>query len=89
MDNYGTHETPLIRNWFAKQSRVHAHFTPTYGSWLNLVERWFAELTTNNSAARLKAFGADTGTMLWKTIVGGVVSVSTITYAVNGKQYIA
>ncbi|MBI2829421.1 MAG: IS630 family transposase [Acidobacteria bacterium] len=45
MDNYGTHKTPLIRNWFAKRPRFHVHFTPTYGSWLNLVERWFAELT--------------------------------------------
>jgi len=45
MDNYGTHQTALIRNWFAKRPRFHAHFTPTYGSWLNLVERWFAELT--------------------------------------------
>jgi transposase len=45
MDNYGTHQTALLRNWFAKRPRFHAHFTPTYGSWLNLVERWFAELT--------------------------------------------
>ncbi len=46
MDNYGTHKTPLIRAWFTKRPRFHVHFTPTYGSWLNLVERWFAELTT-------------------------------------------
>jgi transposase len=46
MDNYGTHKTPLIRAWFAKRPRFHVHFTPTYGSWLNQVERWFAELTT-------------------------------------------
>jgi transposase len=45
MDNYGTHKTATIRNWFAKRPRFHVHFTPTYGSWLNLVERWFAELT--------------------------------------------
>ena len=46
MDNYGTHKTPLIRAWFAKRPRYHVHFTPTSGSWLNLVERWFAELTS-------------------------------------------
>ena len=46
MDNYGTHKTALIRRWLAKRPRFHVHFTPTYGSWLNLVERWFAELTT-------------------------------------------
>lgn len=45
MDNYSTHKTPRIRAWFAKRPRFHVHFTPTYGSWLNLVERWFAELT--------------------------------------------
>jgi hypothetical protein len=46
MDNHGTHQTQLIRkNWFAKRPRFHVHLTPTSGSWLNLVERWFAELT--------------------------------------------
>ena len=45
MDNYGTHKTALIRKWFAKRPRFRLHFTPTYGSWINLVERWFAELT--------------------------------------------
>jgi transposase len=45
MDNYGTHKTALIKNWLAKRPRFHVHFTPTYSSWLNLVERWFAELT--------------------------------------------
>lgn len=46
VDNYGTHKTPLIKRWLLKRPRFHVHFTPTYGSWLNLVERWFAELTT-------------------------------------------
>jgi len=45
LDNYGTHKTDIIRKWFAKRPRFHVHFTPTYGSWLNLVERWFAEIT--------------------------------------------
>ena len=45
LDNYGTHKTAMIRNWFAKRPRFHIHFTPTYGSWINLVERWFAEIT--------------------------------------------
>jgi transposase len=46
LDNYSTHKTPRIWAWLAKRPRFHVHFTPTYGSWLNLVERWFAELTT-------------------------------------------
>jgi len=45
LDNYGTHKTPIIWHWLAKRPRFHVHFTPTYGSWLNLVERWFAALT--------------------------------------------
>ena len=45
MDNYGTHKTALIRKWFAKRPRFQVHFTPTYGSWINLVERWFAAIT--------------------------------------------
>jgi len=45
LDNYGTHKTGIIWNWLAKRPRFYVHFTPTYGSWLNLVERWFAELT--------------------------------------------
>ena len=45
MDNYGTHKTPTIKNWFARHPRFHAHFTPTSASWLNQVERWFATLT--------------------------------------------
>jgi transposase len=45
LDNYATHKTVLIRNWLAKRPRYHLHFTPTHGSWLNQVERWFGSLT--------------------------------------------
>lgn len=45
LDNYGTHKTPAIHRWLVKHPRFHLHFTPTSASWLNLVERWFAELT--------------------------------------------
>jgi transposase len=45
LDNYATHKTPIIKNWLAKRPRYHLHFTPTHGSWLNLVERWFGMLT--------------------------------------------
>ena len=45
MDNYGTHKTKLIRDWFAKHPRWHVHFTPTSASWINQVERFFALLT--------------------------------------------
>src|ERR1051326_3014890 len=45
MDNYGTHKVTKVRSWFARHPRYHVHFTPTSGSWLNLVERLFAEVT--------------------------------------------
>ena len=46
LDNYGTHKTPSVKAWFARHPRFHVHFTPTSASWLNLVERFFALLTT-------------------------------------------
>ena len=45
MDNYGTHKVNKVRTWLARHPRYHVHFTPTSGSWLNLVERLFAEVT--------------------------------------------
>jgi len=62
LDNYGTPKTPRIWTWLAKRPRFYVHFTPTYGSWLNQVERWFAALThkqirrgTHRSVAELEA----------------------------------
>jgi transposase len=46
LDNSSTHKTPAIRKWLAAHPRFVVHFTPTSSSWLNLVERWFSELTT-------------------------------------------
>jgi transposase len=45
LDNSSTHKTPAIQRWLTRHPRFTLHFTPTYSSWLNLVERWFAELT--------------------------------------------
>ena len=46
LDNYATHKTPEVAAWLRHHPRVHFHFTPTSASWLNLVERFFSELTT-------------------------------------------
>ncbi len=46
IDNYPTHKTPAVHRWLVRHRRFVLHFTPPSGSWLNLVERWFAELTT-------------------------------------------
>ena len=44
VDNYATHKTPAVKRWLKRHARFHLHFTPTSGSWLNMVERFFAEI---------------------------------------------
>ena len=46
VDNYGSHKTPKVRQWLSKHPRFKMHFTPTSASWINMVERFFSELTT-------------------------------------------
>jgi transposase/DNA-binding CsgD family transcriptional regulator/transcriptional regulator with XRE-family HTH domain len=46
LDNLSAHKTPAVHKWLLRHKRFHLHFTPTYGSWMNLVERWFSALTT-------------------------------------------
>jgi len=45
LDNYGTHKHPEVKKWLVERPRYHVHFTPTGSSWLNQIERWFAEIT--------------------------------------------
>ena len=45
VDNYGTHKHPRVKSWLKRHARFHLHFTPTSSSWLNMVERWFREIT--------------------------------------------
>jgi putative transposase len=45
LDNYATHKHPRVKAWLARHPRLHLHFTPTYSSWLNQVERWFGLIT--------------------------------------------
>jgi transposase len=56
LDNYGTHKHPNVVAWLDKHPRFHFHFTPTASSWLNLVERWFRDLT--DKAIRRGVFGS-------------------------------
>jgi transposase len=56
LDNYATHKHPDVVAWLEKHPRFHLHFTPTASSWLNLVERWFRELT--DKAIRRGVFGS-------------------------------
>ena len=92
LDNYGTHTHPKVRRWLARRPRFHLHFTPTSASWLNLVERWFRELTEQqlrrgvfrsvpDLVAAIEAFGAayntDPKPFVW------TASVETILAKVN------
>ena len=47
VDNYGTHKSPPVKRWLKKHRRFHLHFIPTSSSWLNMIERWFREITQN------------------------------------------
>jgi transposase len=55
MDNYGTHKHANVRNWLKRHPRFGCHFVPTSSTWLNLVERWFGELTSKR--IRRDSFG--------------------------------
>ena len=56
LDNYGTHKHEKVRGWLKRHPRFETHFVPTSSSWLNLVERWFGELT--QKAIRRGSFGS-------------------------------
>jgi len=62
-DNYGTHKTPAITNWLTAHPRFHMHFTPTYSSWINQVERFFgfvtADLLQRSDHGSVQALEAD------------------------------
>lgn len=64
IDNYGTHKHAKVRSWLAERPRYHVHYTPTYSSWLNQVERWFGLIT--QQAIRRGSFSSVPG--LIKTI---------------------
>ena len=51
LDNLSAHKTPLVHRWLLRHRRFHFHFTPTYGSWMNLVERWFSALEHQEAQA--------------------------------------
>ena len=61
MDNYGTHKVAKVRTWLGRHPRYHVHYTPTTGSWLNPVERLFAQVTK-----RCVVAGATPAFDLWR-----------------------
>ena len=92
MDNYGTHKQPRVQGWLHRHPRFVPHFVPTSSSWLNLVERWFAELTGKSirrgafvSVAELiaaieqflAAWNSDPKPFVWKATVESIMEKLT------------
>ena len=88
VDNYATHKTPAVKRWLKAHARFHMHFTPTSASWLNMVERFFAEITQNRirrgvfkSVAELKSaimeylerHNADPKPFIWTKSAGEIL----------------
>src|SRR6476661_291602 len=99
-DNYGTHKTPAIRKWLAAHPRFHMHFTPTYSSWINQVEWWFAYITDQlirrgdhrsvqaleaDIRAWVKAWNSDPKPFIWtKTAEQILTSIGRLMQRVTG-----
>jgi len=99
-DNYGTHKSPPIVKWLAAHPRFHVHYTPTYSSWLNQVERWFAYLTEDllrrgdhrsvqtlehDIRAWVKAWNENPKPFIWtKTAEDILASLSRLIQRING-----
>jgi transposase len=89
LDNYATHKTAEVKAWLAKHKRFHCHFTPTSASWLNLVERLFAEVTRQRIRrgvftsvdelkaaidAWVKAWNVDPKPFMWTAKAGAIIA---------------
>jgi hypothetical protein len=72
-DNSSTHKAPAIQRWLLAHPRVHLHFTPTYSSWLNLVERWFGGCPDRRGSSVAVPAGDQAASSLV-----GVTSVATV-----------
>ena len=99
-DNYGTHKSPAIKTWLAAHPRFHLHYTPTYSSWINQVERWFAYLTDDllrrgdhrsvhaleaDIRSWVKAWNADPKPFIWtKTAEQILESLARLIARING-----
>jgi transposase len=88
LDNYGTHTHPNVKAWLEKHPRFHLHFTPTSCSWLNLIERWFGQLTakqlrrgaftsvkdlTNSITQFIKMYNNDPKPFVWNAKVEDIL----------------
>ena len=103
VDNYATHKHPKVRAWLARHPRYHVHFTPTYASWLNQVERWFGIITQKairrGSFSSVKAlvanietfvqhYNANTTPFVWTATAGSILAkVERLCSYISGTQH--
>jgi len=103
VDNYATHKHPKVRAWLAARPRFHLHFTPTYSSWLNQVERWFALLSqrqirrgsfvsAKDLVAKIEtfvdAYNAKSTPFVWTATSDAILEkVGKICKAINGTRH--
>ena len=103
LDNYGTHRHPRVKAWLARRPRYHLHFTPTYASWLNQVERWFGLITqrairrgsfrtVRELIQRIEYFVArynrTTAPFVWTATADSILNkLSRIAQAINGTSH--
>jgi putative transposase len=102
-DNYATHKHPKIRAWLARRPRFHVHFTPTYASWLNQVERWFAMITqqairrgsfrsvrdlVTNIDRYVRAYNTKTRPFVWTATAESILAkLERLAKLINGTQH--
>jgi putative transposase len=103
VDNYAAHKHPKVRAWLAARERFHIHFTPTYASWLNQVERWFALLTqrqirrasfvsakdlVSKIAVFVDAYNAKSRPFIWTATSEAILEkVAKLCKAINGTEH--
>lgn len=103
VDNYATHKSPKVKAWLAKRPRYHVHYTPTYASWLNQVERWFGLITqrairrgsyksvrelTANIQAFIDQYNRDCRPFTWVATADSILDkISRIAKAISGTRH--
>jgi len=103
VDNYATHKHPKVRVWLAARPRYHVHYTPTYSSWLNQVERWFGLITQRSIrrgsfrnvkelAQRIDAYtkhhNRHAGSFQWTATADSILSkIERLSKVISGTQH--
>jgi len=103
IDNYGTHKHANVRAWLARRPRYHVHFTPTYASWLNQVERWFALITqrairrgsfrtvrelTRRIDTFVERYNTNTCPFMWTATADSIIAkLERLAKAINGTSH--